>query len=140
MQKTLRQLREAVINALRTENALNLHCVPFDYIQAGSANGIDAFPTPYLLVYAHHQESDEAENSGGMRIAEINIFCMVKPEATDAEAEMKAVELGEKVEKILTSAPGFQWIKEGTPTVDGTYSDYSAAYVIFTHTYISSAL
>lgn len=139
-QQTLRNLRQSIIDALKTDAALEVHGVPFANIEAGSSNSDGSFPTPYLLVYAHPINAYPAESQGKMRIAEINIFCLVEPEIDAAESEMAAVELGEKVEKILSEHDGFQWITEELPTPDGIYANYAAAYVVFTHSYISSAL
>lgn len=136
---TLRQLRTNIINALSTAPALTAHGVPADNIMKGKSDDNTSFPLPCLLVYVKSKKGNSAENSDFLRIAEVNIFCLVEPEIDVAESEMNSIELGEKVEKILKESAGFEWLDTGAPETDGSYPDYACSFMIFTHPFISSA-
>lgn len=137
MNRTLREWRDDVVAALKTEGAVAVTGVPAANVEAGRIDGNTEFVLPAIAVYIFTGDGRYGEKEK-IRMAGVEVFCLVAPETDAAAAEINALEMTERVEKILKEE--FHWIKAGMPEIDGSYSDYSVASITLFTPYKSSAL
>lgn len=139
---TLRELNKAIVESLQTDAACAKHSAPAQNIMIGKTDGDMTFPTPSIVVYARPIKPESSESGRLYRKALVTVFCIVAPERDAVEAEANAMEMAEGVEAFLTSKQsGFDWDDTETfPELDGSYADYTASYISFTHNYTSSKL
>lgn len=136
---SLRELRNAVLTALQSEQSCAMHNIPDTNIVAGKSDGNVELPTPSILVYVWTAELKKSESLFKLRTAIVTVFCIVEPKPDKAESEMDALELTEMVESILLNAKGFAWEESDMPEIDGSYPGYACASMNFIHPYVSSA-
>ncbi len=141
MNKTLRDLRTALLDALQSESACSIHLVPDTNIALGKTDADTGFVAPAIIIRAYPKTRENAENSGGAKIAEIDVWCLAKATGDVAQTEMDAIELCERASFVLNNPKlKFCWISESEAQIDFSYTDYSSAVVTFTHAYIPSIL
>lgn len=139
MNTTLRNLRTALLDALRSESACAIHLVPEESIALGKTDGDTAFSAPSIIVRAYPKNRESSESGLGPKIAEIDIWCLAAATGDVAETEMNAIELCERAAHVLCEPKRrFDFLSLSEPQIEFSYTNYSAAYVTFTHAYIPS--
>lgn len=139
---TLKSLRDALITLFQT-NATYLG-VPVADIAKGRKDGLLPQSAPCIWVYAEPYKPRQNERA---RTAELKgtlaIFVTSLGKAEPAsEADDEAIQLCERCDQlILNNAENLfiRYTEESYVHLDGTYSNYSSAFITYDFSYISSA-
>lgn len=130
---TLRQNLDAILDALKSSPTLSGVSVEF--------GKYGTMPTiiPSVLIYFEPDEGTTSQRGAVERTAKLNFFACVGGELNDVLSAIGAIELCEKVEKVLNALNTVVLQQTNQPPrFDDYYSDFAAAYVEFNLSYDST--